>query len=926
MSDTRAAIRELRSLSEKRSLSALTEAEAARWMALRRQLGLPLEPETVGSSPTSPTPAGPAPLSPPTPPVPDAVLAGAAGTTPDEPAAQFWDAEEATNASQPVSPDDEPEPEETHWNGPSLDSPAAPTTSAWVGPALDAPAWSDAAADRPTDPGLDGPPPAPFDEAPAATRPQRDAEATEFGGSPADRVPLAAAADFVSYGRQGDEGIDLPPDTGGTDDIEHQSLANLASAPSAERAQASERDAPPTAVFDADEGGLAEDSHQLSASASAAPSVHKSILSETRFQLEAPVGVGPDLLEAVEQQTAGLDEGVLPEAPVPLQAAGPQTAGMDEGVLPEAPAPLDAAGPQTAGMDEGVLPEAPAPLEAEEQQTAGLDEGVLPEAPAPLQAAEQQTAGMDEGVLPEAPAPLEAAGPQMAGMDEGVLPEAPAPLEAAQPESPDMGVLPEPSVEHDASSAQARDMNEGVLPEALHLLESSTTEAQFVEETVFPGTPPPLQLGTPLSHALQDATSESAHTGLAGVPVEPLPPAPSTWEPGAAEPPRLAGDDFARGGDPLSAHAPDPWPEETSLQTDDVVETVGDDDFVEDSTSTPEPPFPVASPPGSGGIRGFQFPKPPPGPSATPVPWQRTEPGVPSFAANAAAPAPIPGSSVPGTTPTPSAQRPRPVAVVVPVPPAPPSRSVTPTALAPKTPLPQTQPSRPIPAAAVAPVTPEPTSRPAIPVSRPSTAEVPTLGGSETAGTGPSAYQPRTPLPAASRSLAAVEEETVQPVLELVDEVEPPQAAVPKRNQPTPSPATGTQAVFGAPMMLNPSIVEGDHRVVVHTLEGQVHRGTVHDLDLQEDALAVQQPDGRSVHIPTKRVKAVFFVLAPGGTPLATRGERVQVTFRDGRQVVGYSDDHASGEPGFFVVPTDARTNTARVYVFRGGVQSITTG
>jgi hypothetical protein len=127
-------------------------------------------------------------------------------------------------------------------------------------------------------------------------------------------------------------------------------------------------------------------------------------------------------------------------------------------------------------------------------------------------------------------------------------------------------------------------------------------------------------------------------------------------------------------------------------------------------------------------------------------------------------------------------------------------------------------------------------------------------------------------------------------------------------------------------MMLTPSIVEGNHRVVIHTLEGQVHRGTVQDLDLQEDALAVQQQDGRSVRIPTQRVKAVFFVLAPGGKPLPTKGDRVQVTFRDGRQVVGYSDDHATGEAGFFVVPSDARTNTARVYVFRGGVQSITTG
>jgi len=127
-------------------------------------------------------------------------------------------------------------------------------------------------------------------------------------------------------------------------------------------------------------------------------------------------------------------------------------------------------------------------------------------------------------------------------------------------------------------------------------------------------------------------------------------------------------------------------------------------------------------------------------------------------------------------------------------------------------------------------------------------------------------------------------------------------------------------------MMLNPGFVEGDHRVVIHTLEGQVHRGMVHDVDLQDDALVVKQTDGRTVQIPTRRMKAVFFVLAPGEKPLPTKGERVQVTFRDGRQVVGYSEDHATGDPGFFVVPSDLRTNTARVYVFRGGVQSITMG
>jgi hypothetical protein len=168
------------------------------------------------------------------------------------------------------------------------------------------------------------------------------------------------------------------------------------------------------------------------------------------------------------------------------------------------------------------------------------------------------------------------------------------------------------------------------------------------------------------------------------------------------------------------------------------------------------------------------------------------------------------------------------------------------------------------------------------------------------------------------------------PVLELVDEVEPAPPAAPARTRTParaiPTPAAGTEGMFGPPTMLNPAFIEGDHRVVVHTLEGQVHRGTVHDLDLHDDALSVRQPDGRSIQIPARRVKAVFFVLAPGGKPPRPHGERVQVTFRDGRQVVGYSDDHATGEPGFFVVPSDTPTNTARVYVFRGGVQSITAG
>jgi hypothetical protein len=929
MSDTRAAIRELRSLSEKRSLSALSEPEAARWMALRRQLGLPLEPETLLDA--APAPAAtarqtaPAPAAAPSPePAPADV--GAPPDTDEPSAAHAWDATQAATtseeASEEASPDEAP-PVSTEWAGPSLDSPTSPVTSAWVGPALDAPAWSDAAADRPTDPELDGPPPAPFDEAPAAARPAQRDEVSEFGGSPEDRVPLAAAADFVSYGREGNEAIDLPAESGTAEDFEQQSLAQLTSPPSSELVQTEEgppREATPREPeppepedFGAGEGILPEPPREMEASPYAAPAPAIEDVAHPQ---------PPREMEPLPYGALGTEDVAFPEPPrefepLPYDALGTQEAG-----LPEAPRELEAAPYEALGADAPSLPEPARELEAAPYEALGADAPSLPEPARELEAVPYEALGADAPSLPEPARELESP-PAEPLHAEGALPAEP-PLE---PESAawhaNEGVLPEPPYAVEPPEGEVG-MFEAVLPEGPLELGAPET-ALPAEERVFPGTPPPLQLGTPLSHVLDSDRLQGAYSGLAGAPTEPPPPLASTWAPGSEEPPLLATDDFGRTGDPLGGRGLDPWPEGLSQPSaDEVVETVGDDDFVEDLPApTPEPPRPLVMPSGSGGIRGFQFPKPPPGPGpvlSTPAPWQRTEPGVPPFAASAVAPAstPLARLSPPATAPSPQPASAVPSAAVdVPVAPAPPSRSVTPTAVAPQTPPPTTPPWKPLPPAAVAPAPPEPTSRPsrpAIPVSRPTTA----------------ASLPRTPVPAAARAAPSLppagEEELVQPVLELVDEVEPAAPTVPQRSRPTPSPATGTPAVFGPPMMLNPSIVEGDHRVVVHTLEGQVHRGTVHDLDLQDDALAVQQPDGRSVQIPTKRVKAVFFVLAPGGKPLATRGERVQVTFRDGRQVVGYSDDHATGEPGFFVVPSDARTNTARVYVFRGGVQSITTG
>ncbi len=56
------------------------------------------------------------------------------------------------------------------------------------------------------------------------------------------------------------------------------------------------------------------------------------------------------------------------------------------------------------------------------------------------------------------------------------------------------------------------------------------------------------------------------------------------------------------------------------------------------------------------------------------------------------------------------------------------------------------------------------------------------------------------------------------------------------------------------------------------------------------------------------------------------RATRIRVTFTDGRQVAGFSDDYHGSDPGFFLVPAENRTNTARIYVFRASVQAVARG
>jgi hypothetical protein len=119
-------------------------------------------------------------------------------------------------------------------------------------------------------------------------------------------------------------------------------------------------------------------------------------------------------------------------------------------------------------------------------------------------------------------------------------------------------------------------------------------------------------------------------------------------------------------------------------------------------------------------------------------------------------------------------------------------------------------------------------------------------------------------------------------------------------------------------------VVRGVHRAVVHTLEGQVKRGFIEDADLGGPALPLSAAQGAEPELlPTDHVKAIFFMLGTGEQPPTPEGSRVRVTFRDGRQVAGFSPGYREDSFGFFMIPADARTSTSRIWVYRSAVKQV---
>ncbi len=128
-------------------------------------------------------------------------------------------------------------------------------------------------------------------------------------------------------------------------------------------------------------------------------------------------------------------------------------------------------------------------------------------------------------------------------------------------------------------------------------------------------------------------------------------------------------------------------------------------------------------------------------------------------------------------------------------------------------------------------------------------------------------------------------------------------------------------------------------KIIAHTVDGKTIKGYTGNFDRNDTYFHIvpagEGPADRTVRIPLKDLKAIFFVrdFEGGETvpPLRGRngaviGKAIEVEFADGEVVIGKTLTYQGDEKGqgFFIIPLNPRDNNERIFVINSSVKQIT--
>jgi hypothetical protein len=128
------------------------------------------------------------------------------------------------------------------------------------------------------------------------------------------------------------------------------------------------------------------------------------------------------------------------------------------------------------------------------------------------------------------------------------------------------------------------------------------------------------------------------------------------------------------------------------------------------------------------------------------------------------------------------------------------------------------------------------------------------------------------------------------------------------------------------PQVQGGAIVCSPCRVAIHFTDGDVRRGTIRELRADDSKLVLQAGDENSAtEIPVGSLKAMFVIAPKDAKPSGgvRPGRLIDVKFRDGRMLRGYSSDEGGGGAIFSMLPEPRQGNIEKVVVFRAAVNEV---
>jgi len=114
-------------------------------------------------------------------------------------------------------------------------------------------------------------------------------------------------------------------------------------------------------------------------------------------------------------------------------------------------------------------------------------------------------------------------------------------------------------------------------------------------------------------------------------------------------------------------------------------------------------------------------------------------------------------------------------------------------------------------------------------------------------------------------------------------------------------------------------------QVVLHYADGRIVKGHATDFFPNKETFHLEEKESSEANeIKVSELKGVFFVKTFEGNPAhherkdlerAGMGKRIQVKFKDGEELIGYTSGYSPDRTGFFVFPSDPDSNNERIFV-----------